>query len=279
MGEAPAPRRFYINKFLSDEFVRRLKTGLIPWRRPWIGQVPLQNGVSGHRYQGLNVFQLTVASIENDFRQPYWLTRNQVHKRGGELLPEHRQKGTLFVFYKDQPIRESIRSEDPETGETVEEQVERTVPLIRYGALFNVAQSTLTLVDLPAYRAVQANGLPRRQAPDAAQAVWELLERSPALPVGIITSKAATAAVYDPLERVIITPPPAKLDDGAAFAFGLFKAVVSATAEPERLDRLADASPSAFREDLVAELGAGLLCGKAGIRPPQGVSQASAQRP
>ncbi len=124
MSEEQTPRKFYINKFLSDRFVERIKRGLIPWRRPWVGKVPLQNGISGHQYQGLNTFQLTLASIENDFRQPYWLTWNQIHKLGGEILPEQRRNGTMFVFYKDFPIKEAVQVEDAETGELVDQEVE-----------------------------------------------------------------------------------------------------------------------------------------------------------
>lgn len=278
MNEGSAPRRFYINRFLSDQFVKRLKAGLIPWRRPWIGNVPLQNGVSGHQYQGLNVFQLTMASIENGFRQPYWLTWNQVRKRGGEILPEHKRNGTLFVFFKDFPIRETIRAEDPKTGELIDETVERTVPLIRYGTLFNVAQcGGLKAADLPAYKAAgrrpgHAEGHPPGKA--VAQTALAFLKCAPGLTVDIAASNTAQRAFYDPFHRAIVTPPPSAQENEAAFAFGLFKAVASSTGGPGCLDRPTRGDRRDDpREDLIAELGAGLLCGKAGIRPPEGVDQ------
>lgn len=278
MHEGAAPRRFYINRFLSDQFVKRLNAGLIPWRRPWIGKVPLQNGMSGHQYQGLNVFQLTMASIENGFRQPYWLTWNQVRKRGGEILPEHKRNGTLFVFFKDFPIRETIRAEDPKTGELIDETVERTVPLLRYGTLFNIAQcGGLKAADLPAYRAEgrhpgQTEG--HLSGETVAQRAVAFLKCAPGLTVDIAASDAAQKAFYDPLDRTIVTPPPSAQESDAAFAFGLFKAAASAVGgpgyldQPTRGDRRDDP-----RKDLIAELAAGLLCGKAGIRPPQKVDQ------
>ena len=270
MSEEQTPRKFYINKFLSDRFVERIKRGLIPWRRPWVGKVPLQNGISGHQYQGLNTFQLTLASIENDFRQPYWLTWNQIHKLGGEILPEQRRNGTMFVFYKDFPIKETVQVEDAETGELVDQEVEKKIPLLRYGTLYNIAQcKNLEVSGLPAHKA--AERLEEGKNRDVAQTVLELLKQSPQLP-GISISDEAAEAFYDSRSNVVVTPPRSRCESDEVFSFGLFKAAVSATGCPDLLNRptFGD-SFNDRREELITELGAGLLCGKLGIRPPQKV--------
>lgn len=282
MSEGPGLRKFYVNKFLSDEFVKRLKAGWVPWRRPWVGNVPLQNGESGHRYQGLNVFQLTVASIENDFRQPYWLTRNQAHKRGGEVRPEHRQNGTLFVFYKDFTIQETLRAENPKTGEVTDEPVERTIPLLRYGTLFNVAQCHgFRATDLPAYKAGQRPAQAERHslaAPGDEPAALAFLKRAPGLPTDLVVSDEAGEAFYDAAAHAVVMPPPPEREREAAFAFCLFKAVIAAAGPPQGPDRPGFAgSRDALREDLIAELGAGLLCGHVGVRPPQEVPAGTVQ--
>jgi antirestriction protein ArdC len=272
MSEEQAPRKFYINKFLSDRFVERIKGGLVPWRRPWIGKAPLQNGVSGHQYQGLNTFQLTLASIENDFRQPYWLTWNQIHKFAGDILPEHKRNGTMFVFYKDFPIKETVQVEDPETGELVDQEVEKRIPLIRYGTLYNVAQcKNLKVSALPAYKATERLGEGENRV--VSQTVLDLLKQASQLP-RISISNDATEAFYDRRSNVVVTPPQSRCESDEMFSFGLFKAAVSATGCPDLLDRptFGD-SFNADREELITELGAGLLCGKLGIRPPQKVDE------
>jgi antirestriction protein ArdC len=274
MSEEHTPRKFYINKFLSDQFVARIKEGLIPWRRPWIGKVPLQNGISGHQYQGLNVFQLTLASIENDFRQPYWLTWNQVHKQGGEILPEHKRNGTMFVFYKDHPIKEMVQVEDPETGELVDQEVEKKVPLLRYGTLYNIAQcKNLRLTDLPAYKA--AERFEQTEDRDLVKLTIDFLKQSPDKP-DISFSDDAVEAYYDVHAHKLVTPSPLNWETDEDFAFGLFKAAVSAssrtnrpTFQDERLDHQ--------HHEIIKEIGAGLLCGKLGIRPPQVVEDDTVQ--
>jgi antirestriction protein ArdC len=266
MSEEQGPRKFYVNKFLSDQFVERIKGGLIPWRRPWIGKVPLQNGVSGHQYQGLNTFQLTLASIDNDFRQPYWLTWNQIHKLGGEILPEHKRNGTMFVFYKDFAIKERIQVEDLETGELVDQEVEKKIPLLRYGTLYNVGQcKALEASALPAYKAAER----LEEVKDRTQTVLDLLKQSPQLP-RISISNDAIEAFYDGRSNVVVTAPQSKCESPEAFSFGLLKAAVSATGCPDLLNRPTYGdSLDTWREELITELGAGLLCGKLGIRPPQ----------
>lgn len=275
MSGDQTPRRFYINKYLSDQFVAHIGDGLIPWRRPWIGKVPLQNGVSGHQYQGLNIFQLTLASIQNDFRQPYWLTWNQVHKLGGEILPEHKRNGTMYVFYKDHPIKEKVQVEDPETGELVEEEVEKRIPLLRYGTLYNIAQcKNIRISDLPAYGAAERIEQPNDE--DLAQLAIDFLAQSSEIPE-IAFSDEATEAHYDARAGKLVTPPHIKLETDEDFAFGLFKAAVSAVSLANRpifQDRALDQE----HQEIVREIGAGLLCGKIGIRPPQTVDEESVQR-
>ena len=91
-------------------------------------------------------------------RQPYWLTWNQVHKKGGEILPEHKRNGTMFVFYKDHPIKE--------------------VPLLRYGSLYNIAQcKNIRLTDLPAYKAAERSEPAEDR--DLVKLAIDFLKRSP----------------------------------------------------------------------------------------------------
>lgn len=275
MSGDQTPRRFYINKYLSDQFVAHIGDGLIPWRRPWIGKVPLQNGVSGHQYQGLNIFQLTLASIKNDFRQPFWLTWNQVHKLGGEILPEHKRNGTMYVFYKDHPIKEKVQVEDPETGELVEEEVEKRVPLLRYGTLYNIAQcKNIGLSDLPAYGAAERIEQPNDD--DLAQLAIDFLAQSPEIPEIAFSDEAAEAR-YDTRAGKLVTPSHIKFETDEDFAFGLLKAAVSAVSPADRpifQDRALDQE----HQEIVKEIGAGLLCGKLAIRPPQTVDEATVRR-
>src|SRR5690606_19685262 len=76
-----------------NRIVDLLAQGIIPWRRPWTVQKPL-NLVSGKSYRGINVFTLSSAP----YTSPYWLTFRQAQERGGHVRKGER--GMPIVFWK-----------------------------------------------------------------------------------------------------------------------------------------------------------------------------------
>jgi antirestriction protein ArdC len=170
----------------------------------------------------------------------------------------------MFVFYKDFAIKERIQVEDSETGELVDQEVERKIPLLRYGTLYNVGQcKSLEVSGLPAYKVTE------RLEEGKNRTVLDLLTQSPQLP-RISISNDATEAFYDGRSNVVVTPPQSKCERAENLSFGLLKAAVSATGcRFTGPTNYGDIGYLAGKIDHGA--GRRLLCGKLGIRPPQNV--------
>src|SRR5665213_2160329 len=83
-----------INEFVTEQLIKELKAGRIPWKRPWTPAGVPFNPVSKQPYTGIN--QLLLASL--GYSTNYFLTFNQVKEveakvKGGE-------KGHTIVFWK-----------------------------------------------------------------------------------------------------------------------------------------------------------------------------------
>ena len=112
-----------VYEIITQRIKERLEQGEIPWKKSWNAQTQApRNLVSGKLYSGINVFLLLSAR----YQSPYWLTFKQATEKGGSVRKG--EKGYPVVFWKID------KKADEETGE------EKTVPILRYYTVFNVAQ-------------------------------------------------------------------------------------------------------------------------------------------
>ena len=89
---------------ITDRMVAALEQGDIPWKRPWRSTERPMNGVSGHRYQGINRFMTMLTQFERGYGDPRWLTFNQVGQAGGHVKKgEH---GVQIEMWKPRPFWE-----------------------------------------------------------------------------------------------------------------------------------------------------------------------------
>ncbi len=89
---------------ITDRMVAALEAGDIPWRKPWRGAERPMNGVSGHRYQGINRFMTMLTQFERGYGDPRWLTFNQVRHADGHVKKgEH---GVQIEMWKPRPFWE-----------------------------------------------------------------------------------------------------------------------------------------------------------------------------
>ena len=70
---------------ITDKMVAALEEGKIPWEKPWRQAVRPMNGLSGHRYQGINRFMTMLVAAEHGYEDPRWLTFKQVGEAGGHV--------------------------------------------------------------------------------------------------------------------------------------------------------------------------------------------------
>lgn len=246
---------------LAAYFIAALEKGVAPWRKTWTGGGAPCN-LDGKRYRGINRIFLAWMMDEQGFESPFFLTFSRIQALGGRIRKG--QHGFPVVFWKtyDKTIKRTN-----EDGEEVEMQ--KRAGVWRHYYVWNIAQ-----VDIPADALPKAvrECLGKRRAPlavpaeieAAGEAVWQGYANAPKrLP------EQGASAFYSPDADAIQLPPRANFDSAEAYYSTLFHEMTHSTGHSSRLNRLtrgaAYGTDSYGREELVAEMGAALLCQRAGF--------------
>jgi len=226
---------------VTESIIKQLESGVAPWRKPWRTEMPA-NLASKKEYRRINVFLL--ASLGYGSR--YWLTYRQAQTLGGSVRKgEH---GSKVVFWKI----DEYRKEDKETGETEN----RKSILLRYYTVFNLEQ---------------CEGI---KSPEPARVIAPLeqcenIVNSMPNPPGF---EQDSRAFYRPCTDTVGVPARTAFDSPEEFYSTLFHELTHSTGHPSRVGRegIMDHNPFGSedysKEELVAEMGAAMLCGVAGIQ-------------
>ena len=227
---------------ITAQIIKQLESGVIPWRKPWTSRMPM-NLKSQKEYRGINVFLLA----SQGYASSYWLTYKQAVSIGGNVRKgEH---GTQVTFWK---ISE-YRKKNAETG-VIADKDSKSV-LLRYYTVFNVLQCE----NLPDF------GTGRVVNPIAdCESVVSAMPNAPK----IIPSDAAW---YRPTTDTVGIPPINTFHGSPEYYSTLFHELAHSTGYASRVGREGIENLNAFgsesysKEELVAELGAAMLCGVTGI--------------
>src|ERR1700693_248981 len=233
------PQHSSVYQIVTEQILKQLEAGVAPWHRPWTNQLP-KNLVSGREYRGINVFLLA----SSGHGSPYWLTYKQATERGGHVRKgEH---GTKIVFWKI-----GTREVEDAGGETIEQKSF----LLRYYTVFNLEQ---------------CEGI---SAPDAARVVNPIAECE-----RIVTEMPNAPAIeqdgrawYRPSTDTVGMPSRNMFDSAEEYYSTLFHELTHSTGHSKRVGREGIEKLNAFgsesysKEELVAAMGAAMLCGIAGI--------------
>jgi antirestriction protein ArdC len=128
-----------IRERVTNEILRALEKGVIPWQKPWnrATNVGLPTNVaSKRRYSGVNPLLLDLTALERGFQSKWWGTFNQWKSLGGCVkkrpadVPQG-QWGTKIIFYKS-----ITRVEQDANGN----EKETTFPMLREFVVFNAEQ-------------------------------------------------------------------------------------------------------------------------------------------
>lgn len=240
-----------IAQLITDRIIAELEKGATPWVKPWRrlkgqpGAGMPYNPKTGTIYRGINHFWLSM--MQGAYSTPYWLTFNNANDLGGNVKAG--EKGTPIV--KFQMVQKD---------KTVNGKTETSVyPMIKHFYVFNLDQCENVI--LPA--------MPETPVADfsADSSVMAIVDRL-GLAGGLM--HAGDSAYYRPSTDGIVMPPMAAFNSSAAYHATLLHESVHATGHKSRLDR--DFSKSKrfgdehyAAEELVAELGAAMLCAHLGI--------------
>ena len=230
---------------ITNEIIKQLKQGKIPWDKPWIGGMA-KNLISKKAYQGLNAIMLPLAGYSSD----YWVTFNQARKLGGGVNAG--EKGTMIVFWK---IMKSVSK----NAITLEDET-NVFPLLKVHHVFNVEQCNGLEKHIPK-ESILEEFTPIEKAENIVKAYKD-----------IPYVKTGTRASYSPFRDTITVPNKKKFKTPEEYYSTLFHEMGHSTGHTSRLDRKevtgmnihGDADYSF--EELVAEFSAAFLCMDAGIK-------------
>jgi len=230
-----------------------------PWRKLWnpaMGQN--RNLDTGKAYRGGNVFMTAIQG----FASPFWATRKQVAKLGGEI--KRQDDGKLVPYC---PI---LFWSFP----TPEQKADGRFPFVKFYQVWNVEQTT-GLEALAASKLEGEAGPPVNPI-EAAQAIVDGWFGCPDIGYG------DSRAFYDPSADRITMPDMQAFASAEAFYSTLFHEMAHSTGHRKRLARDGVVNPVRFashdysEEELVAEMSAGMLAGYSGIDIPEVVENSAA---
>ena len=235
-----------VYEIVTTKIIEKLESGVVPWRKPWRTQSPA-NLISQREYNGLNRILLASDGLSSR----YWLTFNQCQKLGGRI--KQGEKSSIITFWKRNPYKKH----NTETGE---DELRQGL-LLRYFRVFNLTQTEGIAEKLGLGESAQP--VPNIGVCDAI--VKEMPNRPPIV--------GSDHAWYSAVADQVGIPARDKFINSEEYYSTLFHELIHSTGHKSRLHREQFDNPVRFgsesysKEELVAELGASMLCGVSGISP------------
>ena len=227
-------------EIVTEIIIKQLQSGVAPWRKPWRTEIPA-NLVSKKEYRGINVFLLA----SQGYGSRYWLTYRQAQTVGGNVKKgEHGSKVVLWKI--DEYQKRNTTSGQLEDHKAI---------LLRYYTVFN---------------AEQCEGI---ELPDPAPPIHpiercgSIVRSMPHPPAFVQEGQACYRRSID----TVGMPALSAFHSAEEYYSTLFHELTHSTGHPTRLAREGILKHNPFgsedysKEELVAEMGAAMLCGVAGI--------------
>lgn len=225
-----------IYEMVTERIVKLLEAGVIPWRRPWRSGAAV-NWQTQRPYRGINALLLDAGE---------YATFKCITEAGGTV--KKGAKGEIVVFWK------WLEKENEETGEA------EKIPLLRYYRVFNVL--------------TQCEGLKSKRIGEPMQD-HDPIEEAEQLIAGYADRPpirfAPGRAFYRPADDIISVPPLMDYSQPEEYYCTLFHELTHSTGHINRLNRSGITELAAFgddnysKEELIAEIGAAMMCAVCGI--------------
>lgn len=231
-----------VYEIVTNKIMEKLEKGVIPWRKPWDAKNGAVNWNSQRAYRGINAMLLDPGE---------YATYKQIAAAGGKVKKgEHAQIVVLWQF----------GTKEVESEKTGLKHVEKTCWL-KYFSVFNIETQCEGLK--PKRKIVERNNDPIADA-EAIVASYTN-DGDPELTFN------GGKAYYMPRQDLISVPPLSDYANPAEYYSTLFHEMVHSTGHANRLNRKGVTENTGFgtelysKEELIAEIGAAMLCGVAGI--------------
>lgn len=222
-----------VYQMVTDKIISELEKGVVPWRKPWKTEASI-NYLSRKPYKGINRLLLS--------RSGEYLTFKQMASLGGRLKEGYTSE--FVVFYK---MLEYEEKNDP--------QKVKKVPVLRYYKVYHLS-------DIEGIK----TKIEPLQPVDPIESAEKIVEQFKDVPI----IYGGDRACYSPANDTIKMPERKQFESAEEFYSTLFHEMIHSTGHISRLNRF-DTNDHSFgsepytREELIAEVGSGMLCGVAGI--------------
>lgn len=229
---------------VTDEILKKLSEGVVPWRRTWVNGIPCSFG-SGKEYRGINIILLGL----HEHTSRYWVTYKEALRLKGFVRKG--SKGAVVVFWKWRTDEEMQRIKD--SGKSL-----CPAPCVPF--LFRV----FNLEQTEGLKAPENDlKLERKDRIDEAESLLTAFKNPPRFSHGQHLCPCYIEA-YDAIQM----PHLLQFNSAAHYYSTLFHELVHATGHKSRLTRDLTGkkgSTSYSFEELIAEIGAAFLCAVTGI--------------
>ncbi|GGF91362.1 MULTISPECIES: ArdC family protein [Cysteiniphilum] len=228
-----------------------IKNGGAAWKdvfnREGCAKLPVN--AKGNLYSGVNVINLYMAQLKNNFKSNQWLTFKQIKALNGSVNKGEKSSRVFFFTTYD---KEKIAQDDFKTGDSVIKKgdtYEVSILCPKYYAVFNLSQTSLVETE----NTIVFN--------DDLQAVIDTQN------IEIITHDQGQACYNQNLD-IIKMPSSKYFDNDENYKAVLLHELAHSTMHAKRLNRSVDLNCklSYAKEELVAELSSAMLSAHFGIK-------------
>jgi len=234
-----------VYQIITDQILEQLDKGTIAWHKTWTGQGMPTNYCTKKEYRGINVFMLGFT----EHKSSKWLTFKQAKQLKAQVRKG--EKSSMVVFYKPFFAKDSSPDDERRKAEGF---------MLRYYRVFNTEQ----IDGLPAQESID----PKEFDNDPIENCEHIVNNMPTPPT---IEHNEQRAYYRPSADSVNMPKFNTFTSSEEYYSTLFHELVHSTGHESRLDRKGITELNHFgshdytREELVAEMGASMLCGVTGI--------------
>lgn len=265
-------------ELFADMMIEKLESFKGAWHKPWFvdGEMSWPANFEGREYNGLNSIMLLLHCEKEGYKLPRFLTFEGVQRLNEEGLPRvmitKGEKSFPVILYQPYYVKTDTgeRINDKTYGLLSDDAKEgyHCVPRYRVFRVFNIAQTNLQEVRPDVWEKIEDEYVWRtREGGDAFKI--DAVDRMISEGLWICPIKTGGAdACYSNRSNEIRIPERKDFKDGESFYGTLFHEMVHSTGGKTALGRLKPASyglSDYAREELVAELGAAMVCQLYGI--------------
>lgn len=224
-----------IYEMVTYRMIQLLEQGIVPWRRPWRVGTSV-NWRTQKPYRGINTLLLEPGE---------YATFKQVSEAGGKV--KKGEKGHMVVFWT------WLEKENERSGKN------EKIPFLRYYSVFEINKQCEGLNSKRNDQVYEHNPI------EEAEQICRGYQDAPSVYF------ASGRAFYQPTNDIVSVPPIRDYAKPEEYYSTLFHEHIHSTGHTKRLNRSGVTELVAFgdvsysKEELIAEIGAAMLCGMSGI--------------